>query len=96
MSELRDTHRNTFLRWQLPVEEQGFSLASLQDHIGVSHLATGPDWQESASRLVDILIKDSRPMIEPSDLTPGESGSNSGTESCPHSLEGCQDLFLSR
>lgn len=29
--------------------------------IGVSHIATGPDWQESARRLVDILIKGSRP-----------------------------------
>ena len=30
--------------------------------IGVSHVNTGPDWQESARRLVDILIKGSRPM----------------------------------
>jgi AcrR family transcriptional regulator len=30
--------------------------------IGVSHISTGPDWQESARRLVDILIKGSRPM----------------------------------
>jgi AcrR family transcriptional regulator len=30
--------------------------------IGVSNVATGPDWQESARRLVDILIKGSRPM----------------------------------
>jgi AcrR family transcriptional regulator len=30
--------------------------------IGVSHVATGPDWQESARRVVDILIKGSRPM----------------------------------
>jgi hypothetical protein len=30
--------------------------------IGVSHIATGPDWQESAKRLVDILIKGSRPI----------------------------------
>jgi AcrR family transcriptional regulator len=30
--------------------------------IGVSNIATGPDWQESARRLVDILIKGSRPM----------------------------------
>jgi AcrR family transcriptional regulator len=29
--------------------------------IGVSNVATGPDWQESARRLVDILIKGSRP-----------------------------------
>src|ERR1700719_3629134 len=32
--------------------------------IGFSHIATGSDWQESARRLVDILIKGSRP-IEP-------------------------------
>ena len=30
--------------------------------IGVSNVATGPDWKESARRLVDILIKGSRPM----------------------------------
>jgi AcrR family transcriptional regulator len=30
--------------------------------IGVSNMATGSDWQESARRLVDILIKGSRPM----------------------------------
>jgi AcrR family transcriptional regulator len=30
--------------------------------IGVSNVATGSDWQESARRLVDILIKGSRPM----------------------------------
>ena len=30
--------------------------------IGVSHVATGPDWQRSARRLVDILISGSRPM----------------------------------
>jgi AcrR family transcriptional regulator len=30
--------------------------------IGVSNIATGPDWQESARRLVDILIKGSRPV----------------------------------
>jgi AcrR family transcriptional regulator len=30
--------------------------------IGVSNVATDPDWQESARRLVDILIKGSRPM----------------------------------
>ena len=28
--------------------------------IGVSHVGTGPDWQQSASRLVDILIAGSR------------------------------------
>ena len=30
--------------------------------IGVSHVASGPDWQQSARRLVDILITGSRPM----------------------------------
>jgi AcrR family transcriptional regulator len=30
--------------------------------IGVSNVATGPDWQESARRLVDILIEGSRPL----------------------------------
>jgi AcrR family transcriptional regulator len=30
--------------------------------IGVSNVATGPDWQRSARRLVDILITGSRPM----------------------------------
>jgi len=30
--------------------------------IGVSNVATGPDWQDSARRLVDILIKGSQPM----------------------------------
>jgi hypothetical protein len=34
----------------------------LRAQIGVSNIATGPDWQESARRLVDILIKGSRPM----------------------------------
>ena len=29
--------------------------------IGVSHVATGPGWQQSARRLVDILITGSRP-----------------------------------
>jgi len=29
--------------------------------IGVSHVASGPDWQRSAKRLVDILITGSRP-----------------------------------
>jgi AcrR family transcriptional regulator len=29
--------------------------------IGVSNVASGPEWQESARRLVDILIKGSRP-----------------------------------
>src|SRR6202795_5165060 len=30
--------------------------------IGVSHVASGPDWQQSARRLVDILIIGSRPI----------------------------------
>jgi AcrR family transcriptional regulator len=30
--------------------------------IGVSHVASGPDWQPSARRLVDILITGSRPV----------------------------------
>ena len=30
--------------------------------IGVSNVATGPDWQQSAKRLVDILITGSRPV----------------------------------
>ena len=30
--------------------------------IGVSHVASGPDWQKSARRLVDILITGSRPL----------------------------------
>ena len=30
--------------------------------IGVSYVASGPDWQQSARRLVDILITGSRPV----------------------------------
>jgi hypothetical protein len=30
--------------------------------IGVSSVATSPDWQQSAKRLVDILITGSRPV----------------------------------
>jgi AcrR family transcriptional regulator len=30
--------------------------------IGVSHVASGPDWKQSARRLVDILISGSRPI----------------------------------
>ncbi len=30
--------------------------------IGVSYVATGPDWQQSAKRLVDVLILGSRPV----------------------------------
>jgi AcrR family transcriptional regulator len=33
--------------------------------IGVSHVASGPDWQQSARRLVDILITGSRPIKSP-------------------------------
>jgi hypothetical protein len=30
--------------------------------VGVSNVASGPDWQQSAKRLVDILINGSRPV----------------------------------
>ena len=30
--------------------------------VGVANVATGPDWQQSAKRLVDILILGSRPV----------------------------------
>jgi hypothetical protein len=30
--------------------------------IGVSHVASSPDWRQSARRLVDILITGSRPI----------------------------------
>ena len=30
--------------------------------VGVSNVASGPDWQQSAKRLVDILIVGSRPL----------------------------------
>src|SRR3981081_3935085 len=30
--------------------------------VGVSHVASGPDWQQSARRLVDILVTGSRPI----------------------------------
>jgi hypothetical protein len=30
--------------------------------VGVSNVASGPDWQQSARRLVDILITGSRPV----------------------------------
>jgi NaMN:DMB phosphoribosyltransferase len=30
--------------------------------VGVAHVATSPDWQQSARRLVDILITGSRPV----------------------------------
>jgi AcrR family transcriptional regulator len=33
----------------------------LQALIGVSHIASGPGWQQSARRLVDILVRGSRP-----------------------------------
>lgn len=36
------------------------SIDLLRALIGVAHTATGPDWQESAQRLVDILISGSR------------------------------------
>jgi hypothetical protein len=31
--------------------------------VGVSNVASGPDWQQSARRLVDILITGSRPIM---------------------------------
>lgn len=34
----------------------------LQALVGVSHVATSPNWQQSAKRLVDILIAGSRPI----------------------------------
>jgi AcrR family transcriptional regulator len=34
----------------------------LRAMIGVSHVGSGPDWQQSARRLVDILIAGSRPI----------------------------------
>jgi len=34
----------------------------LRARIGVSNVATSPDWQQSAKRLVDILITGSRPV----------------------------------
>ena len=34
---------------------------SLRALIGVANVATSPDWQQSARRLVDILITGSRP-----------------------------------
>src|SRR6202789_417112 len=37
-------------------------LRLLRALIGVSHVASGPDWQQSARRLVDILITGSRPI----------------------------------
>jgi AcrR family transcriptional regulator len=33
--------------------------------IGVAHVASSPDWQQSARRLVDILITGSRPAVTP-------------------------------
>jgi AcrR family transcriptional regulator len=33
--------------------------------IGVSNVMSGPDWQQSARRLVDILITGSRPIMKP-------------------------------
>jgi hypothetical protein len=34
----------------------------LRARIGVSHVGSGPDWRQSARRLVDILITGSRPI----------------------------------
>jgi AcrR family transcriptional regulator len=38
------------------------SVDLLKALIGVAYMSSSPDWQESARRLVDILIKGSRPM----------------------------------
>ena len=39
--------------------------------VGVSYVATSPDWQQSAGRLVDILITGSRPIKwTPANTTP--------------------------
>ena len=40
--------------------------------VGVSNVASGPDWQQSARRLVDILIIGSRPEKWARDVTPDE------------------------
>ena len=39
--------------------------------IGVAHVASSPDWQQSAKRLVDILITGSRPVKLARGLKPG-------------------------
>jgi hypothetical protein len=44
----------------IPRDPEPFDL--LRPLIGVSNLASGPDWQQSARRLVDILITGSRPV----------------------------------
>jgi hypothetical protein len=44
--------------------------------IGVSHVASGPDWQQSARRLVDILITGSRPVNRVSQARTGEIAAN--------------------
>jgi hypothetical protein len=38
------------------------SIDLLRALIGVSNVASGPDWQQSARKLVDILITGSRPV----------------------------------
>jgi AcrR family transcriptional regulator len=41
--------------------------------IGVSNVASGPDWQQSAKRLVDILITGSRPANRPAKTRMGKT-----------------------
>ena len=52
------------VQWQVQCAGSGdlepFDL--LRALIGVSHVASGPDWQQSARRLVDILITGLRPI----------------------------------
>jgi AcrR family transcriptional regulator len=43
--------------------------------IGVSHVASGPGWQQSARRLVDILITGSRPVNRAASRRPGQAKS---------------------
>jgi hypothetical protein len=43
--------------------------------IGVSNVASGPDWQQSAKRLVDILILGSRPNQTREAARPGRNRS---------------------
>ena|SRR5215831_15856828 len=44
--------------------------------VGVSYMATSPDWQQSAGRLVDILITGSRPIKWPPANTTPELSAN--------------------
>src|SRR5215472_11606958 len=56
--------------------------------VGVSYMATSPDWQQSAGRLVDILITGSRPIKwPPANTTPELSALPANL--CP--LSGCHE-----